>query len=210
MRKILLFLLLLPALSWATLATPTAVSSTTVATNTVTVNSTAHGLSVGQGACIAGSSASDNNTCFRVVTATANSYTWTKLASQTVTACSSSCGNTRPGILIELDRVTPLAGPFSQFVTICVWNYTATGVAKPGATSQCTSATAEENAGIANGGVVETARTFEFPAIDDVTKIFNIALDFQTSTKNAMDGLSSTVAQPGSYVGRKCDTVGCN
>lgn len=211
MRKLLFLLVLfLPMLSWGTLATPTAISTTTVASTTVTVNSTAHGQSAGQGGCIVGSSTANNNTCFLIATATTNSFTFTLQPGQNFTACSSSCGNTRPGALIVFGAVAPFCDSLSQCVQVCLWTYTSSGIAHSGATSACPQATAEENAGIASGAVVEVSRTFQMPAIEAISTLFNTFLDYQTSAKNALNGSGFTSAQPGSYQTRRCDTAGCN
>lgn len=212
--KSLLFIIaslfLFPLWGWATLATPTTVTSTTVAGSTVTVNSTAHGQSAGQGGCVNGSGTGNNNVCFLIATATTNSYTFTLQSGQSFTACSSSCGTTAPGDLIVFDQVTPFAAALGQQPLVCLFVYTGTGKPKAGGTSACSSATASENAAIVSGAIVEFDVTVLVPDNEPISTLFNTYLDWQTSARLRFNGQSFTTALPGSYLGRRCDTTGCN
>lgn len=211
MRRLLIACLLLSAsLSWATLATPTTVTSTSVASSTVTINSTAHGLSVGQGWCNDGSSQATNNTCGIVVTSSANSFTYTLQSGQTWVPCASSCGTVRPAPLVMWDQVFPFADPISQSFLACLWVPVTTGKPKSGATSACSQANASENAGLATGAIVEVSRVFQFPIIEGFANFNNPMLDFQTSAKNVLNGTAFTAPQPGAYLARRCDPTGCN
>lgn len=182
------------ALSFAAPATPVAVSTIAVAGSTVTVNSTAHGIIANQGFCLSAPA----SFCGTVVTAAANSFTFTSAA---VAVCASSCGTVVPAKQIVALAISMPPNQSAQFV--CWLATTSAGAGRSG-NSAWSGASAAENTAIANGTTIEIPQSY---AVPPGTALADFKLFAQRSCANLQSQLNSGVP-PAFLLGNYFDGVG--
>jgi hypothetical protein len=194
MKKLLFTFLLLCARLFAANAASVTVQTITVAGSTVTINSTAHGLSVNQGFCLAAPA----GLCNVVATATTNVFTFTASG---VSACASSCGTvTAAKRAIWLSTQTVSGGYQVNYV---LWLTTTSPVAGTGI-SGYTSATSQEKAALQLGNFIEVGRSEFFPLS---TTLANAEAQLQNDYAAQQSQLASSV-QPGQFFGNFYDGTG--
>lgn len=200
MKCLLIAILLLASTAFAadTTAAPTAITSITVNGNVATINSTAHGLVVGQGFCL-----SAQSLCGVAQSGTANQIAG--VMSSAPAACASSCGTVKAARTFSIVRTSQLRGSIVA-MTIAFWKTTATPAGgNPPATQFSGPTTAEQNA-LAAGIFVEEVQTILVPSdlFLDVPTLKVVIKDWYSSLQKEF----AAGVQPGTYSNIYADLVG--
>lgn len=209
MKKLTLFLLLLPTVCFAANATPVAISSTTVSGAVVTVNTAAaHNLSAangGQASCLSAPS----NVCGVVVTAPTSTQFTLLVSSTSIPApCSASCGTAVPAPQIIILQTNAISQA-EVIVSYVLWITTQQPC--PGSASSVwrsangsVGATTQQIQAINAGLIVEVVRSKTLPANTTIGALQTLLQNDYSLQQNAV----ATNVQPCAIYGQVFDSVG--